>query len=172
MKRIVFPALFLLATAIASGQVRFRSIVEEQVKWLFPDSTSFSVKGWTPPHIKVYKGDPARPESLEGFVFWTQDLAPKERGYDGPIEVLVGMDTKGTLSGIIVLRHHEPYGNFSVDTEGFANQFEGKRIQEPFRVGSDVDAVSRATISVTSATRAIKNSARRMATQFLSPPGL
>jgi hypothetical protein len=37
-------------------------------------------------------------------------------------------------------------------------------------VGGDIDAVSRATISITSATRAIKNSARRMATGLLAPP--
>jgi len=35
---------------------------------------------------------------------------------------------------------------------------------------ADVDAVSRATISITSATRAIRNSARRMATRLLAPP--
>jgi hypothetical protein len=37
-------------------------------------------------------------------------------------------------------------------------------------VGADVEAVSGATISITSATRAIRNSARRMATRLLAPP--
>jgi hypothetical protein len=43
-------------------------------------------------------------------------------------------------------------------------------VRDGFRVGADIDAVSRATISVTSAARAIRNSARRMATQLLVPP--
>jgi len=40
-----------------------------------------------------------------------------------------------------------------------------------FRYGEDVDAISRATVSVTSASRAIRNSARRAATAYLKPPG-
>ena len=40
-----------------------------------------------------------------------------------------------------------------------------------FRYGGDIAAISRATISVTSASRAVRNSARRIARQFLTPPG-
>jgi transcriptional regulator of nitric oxide reductase len=104
-----------------------------------------------------------------GYAFWTTELEPLERGYDGPIKMLVGLDTGGVLTGVVVVEHHEPYGDFSVDTPEFAAQFKGKNIRDPFRVGSDVDAVSRATISITSATRAIRNSARRVARQLLTP---
>jgi len=37
-------------------------------------------------------------------------------------------------------------------------------------VGADVDAVSRASITIGSATRAIRNSARRIARTYLTPP--
>jgi len=97
-------------------------------------------------------------------------LQPLERACDVPIKILVGMDTKGVLTGVIVVEHHEPYGNFSVDTAGFASQFRGKSIRDAFKVGVDVDAISRATISVTSASRAIRNSARLAARQLLPPP--
>ena len=40
-----------------------------------------------------------------GFAFWTTDLQPLERGYDGPIKMLVGMDTSVVLSGVIVVEH-------------------------------------------------------------------
>ena len=36
--------------------------------------------------------------------------------------------------------------------------------------GADIDAVSTATITMTSATRAIRNGARRIARRFLTPP--
>ena len=85
--------------------------------------------------------------------------------------MLVGMDTKGVLTGVLVVDHHEPYGSFSVEPPEFAAQFKGKSIRDPFRVGEDVDAVSRASITITSATRSIKNSARRVARQLLAPPG-
>jgi transcriptional regulator of nitric oxide reductase len=104
-----------------------------------------------------------------GFAFWTTDLEPLERGYDGPIKMIVGMDTKGVLTGVIVVEHHEPYGDFSIEPPAFATQFRGKSIRDAFRVGMDVDAVSRATISVTSASRAIRNSARRVARELLTP---
>ena len=69
-----------------------------------------------------------------------------------------------------VVEHHEPYGNFSIDTPGFAAQFRGKNIRDAFKVGADVDAISRATISVTSSSRAIRNSARLAARQLLTAP--
>jgi transcriptional regulator of nitric oxide reductase len=105
-----------------------------------------------------------------GFAFWTTELEPLERGYDGPIKILVGMDTKGVLTGIIVAQHHEPYGDFSIDPPQFAAQFVRKSIRDPFKIGTDIDAVSRATITINSAARAIRVSARRIATRLLAPP--
>ena len=80
------------------------------------------------------------------------------------------MDTKGILSGIVVVDHHEPYGYFSVEPPAFAAQFAGKNIRDPFKVGADIDAVSRASISIGSAARAVRNSARRAARQLLTAP--
>jgi hypothetical protein len=79
------------------------------------------------------------------------------------------MDRAGILTGVIVDYDAEPYGYFSVEPAEFADQFRGKSIRDPFRVGGDVHAVSRATISITSATRAIRDSARAIARQFLNP---
>jgi len=80
------------------------------------------------------------------------------------------MDTAGVLTGVVVVDHHEPYGYFSVDTPEFPVQFKGKSIRDQFRVGSDVDAVSRATMTVSSSARAVRDSARRVARQLLTPP--
>ncbi len=63
----------------------------------------------------------------------------------------------------------EPYGYFSVDPPKFAAQFKGKSVRDQFRVGVDVDYVSRATISVTSAARAIREASRVVARALLSP---
>lgn len=85
--------------------------------------------------------------------------------------MLVGLDTRGILTGVIVVAHSEPFGDFSIDPPAFARQFVGKDIRDPFKVGSDIDAVTRATITVTSATRAVRNSARRIARELLTPRG-
>jgi transcriptional regulator of nitric oxide reductase len=156
--------------------------LQGQLKQLFPAAT-FSPKIPDPPHYKAfapssstkvepYRSEPYRNDdpNLMGLTFWTTEIEPLERGYDGPIKILVGMDTKGVLTGVVVASHNEPYGDFSVDRPEFAAQFKGKSIRDPFRVGADIDAVSRATITITSAARAIRISARRMATQLLAPP--
>ena len=145
-------------------------MLEEQLRQLFPSATAFSEKEGNPPHFKAYQGagDSAEP-MLIGFAFYTTELEPLERGYDGPIQVLVGIDTAGVLTNIIVIDHNEPYGYFSVDLPEFAAQFVNKSIRERFRVGDDIDAVSTATLTNTSTTRAIRNGARRLAREFLSP---
>ena len=156
---------------VATGQQARDGKLQAQLKKVFPLATAFSSKEGDPPHFNAYQPD-ARTgqQALAGFAFWTTELDPLERGYDGPIKMLVGMDTKGVLTGVLVVDHHEPYGSFSVEPPEFAAQFKGKSIRDPFRVGDDVDAVSRASITITSATRSIKNSARRVARQLLTPP--
>ena len=117
----------------------------------------------------MFVTDSGGASKLAGVAFWTTELDPLERGYDGPIKILVGLEPSGVLAGVVVADHHEPYGYFSVDLPEFAAQFKGKSIRDPFRVGVDVDAVSRATMTVGSAARAVRNSARRVATQLLAP---
>ena len=92
---------------------------------------------------------------------------PQEHGYHGPIHILVGMDMAGVLTGVVVDYDSEPYGYFSVEPPKFAAQFKGKTIHDPFRVGGDVDAVSRASISINSAARAIRDSSRMVAKALL-----
>lgn len=160
-------ALVVAAVVIVSGQQpAIDAKVQAQLAQLFPSATSFSPKGGDPPHYKAFAGG----QTIAGYAFWTTELEPLERGFDGPIRILVGMDPKGILTGILVVAHNEPYGNFSVDLPRFPSQFRGKNIRDPFRVGGDIDAVSRATMTISSATRAVKNSARRVARQFLAPP--
>jgi hypothetical protein len=79
------------------------------------------------------------------------------------------MDMTGVLTGVIVTYDSEPYGYFSVEPPRFAMQFKGKTIHDTFRVGVDVDVVSRASISISSAARAIRDSARLVAKQVLPP---
>ena len=169
--RTVFAtvALFAAVRVLSYTQVPADPKTQSQLRQIFPGAGAFSPKIIDPPHFKVFAPGGGT-ETMTGIAFWTTEIEPLERGYDGPIKILVGMDTKGILTGIVVVQHHEPYGDFSIERPEFAAQFKGKSIKDRFRVGEDVDAVSRATITITSAARAIRNSARRMATQLLAPP--
>jgi transcriptional regulator of nitric oxide reductase len=144
---------------------------EGYFKALFPDAAGFSTFGGTPLHYKVYGADPKTNPSAPpiGFLFWTTDLVPNERGYHGPIHFLVGMDTRGIIRGVVMDYNSEPYGYFSVDPPPFVDQFKNKSIRDPFVVGRDIGAVSRATITMTHAARAIRDASRGMAKSFLTP---
>jgi len=166
--RLLLIGLTLLP--FAAGQTNLDRTLEAQLKKVFPGAGSFSPKQTSPlPHYVAYTGGPG--SQIAGYVFWTTELEPLERGYDGPIKMLVGLDTNAKLTGVLVTEHHEPYGYFSVEPPQFAQQFKGKDIRDPFKVGADVDAVSRASITINSSSRAIRNGARRIARALLTPPG-
>ncbi len=144
---------------------------ERELSQVFPDATRFSEKEGDPPHVKAFAPDSRTGEEvLIGLAFHTFDLEPFERGYEGPIKMLVGITLEGQLTAVEVLEHLEPYGYFSIETRAFQNQFDGKRVGDRFRVGEDIDAISRATITVSSAARSIRNGARRMARAYLGGP--
>ena len=82
--------------------------------------------------------------------------------------MLVGMDPGGTLIDISIVYHDEPFGYFSIDPPEFIEQFRGKSVLAPMTVGQDIDGVSRATITNNAAVRSIRDSARRMAREFLT----
>jgi NosR/NirI family transcriptional regulator, nitrous oxide reductase regulator len=142
---------------------------DAELKQVFPAATAFSPLGGDPLHFTAYGVDPKTTPDAKplGIVFWTTDMVPQEHGYHGPIHILVGLDLKGTITGAVVDYHSEPYGYFSVEPPKFAAQFKGKTIRDPFIVGRDVDAVSRATISIASATRAIRDGSRLAASKLL-----
>ena len=173
--KITTLVLLLAAMVVALEGQPSRTMdptLRAQLAQLFPGAASFSPKEGAPPHFKPYVHEAgSEPRTLAGYAFWTTELEPLERGYDGPIQILVGVDLDGILTGIVVVRHREPYGYFSVDTPEFAAQFVHKNIRDRFRVGQDIDAVSTATMTVTSSTRAVRNAARRIARQFLVPGG-
>ena len=163
-------AIVLLAVG-ASAQAPNDPELLGQLKKLFPTAATFSAKTGTPAHYKAFGPAAAGAEGeLLGLAYWTTELEPLERGFDGPIKMLVGMNTKGELTGVIVTDHREPYGYFSVDLPDWPKQFEGKSIRDAFKVGTDVDAITRATITVTSASRAIRNASRKVARAHLAPP--
>jgi len=162
----ILALLLGVVTVAAQGQTAVDAKLRAQLAQLFPGATAFSPKSGEPPHFKAY----TERQTITGYAFWTTELEPLERGYDGPIKMLVGLDTKGVITGVLVVQHHEPYGNFSIDLPQFPAQFRGKSVRDPFRVGGDIHAVSRATMTVTSAARAVRNSARRIARQLLTPP--
>jgi transcriptional regulator of nitric oxide reductase len=173
MKRIAV-ALGLMASigAITLAAQRITTYpADEYLKKLFPDAPAILPHAGSPLHWKIYGVDPktnpnAQPVAL---AFWSTDIVPNEIGYRGPTHMFVGMDMTGIIVGAITVYTSDPYGYFSVEPPEFAAQFKGKSVRAPFRVGEDIHGVSRASMTVNSATRAVRDSARTMAKLFLNP---
>jgi NosR/NirI family transcriptional regulator, nitrous oxide reductase regulator len=170
--RIALLAIVIVLFAVgASAQAPADAEVLGQLKKLFPAAATFSPKTGSPSVYKAFgPATDGKEGPLLGVAYWTTELEPLERGFDGPIKMLVGLNAKGELTGVIVTDHREPYGYFSVDLPEWPKQFEGKSIRDSFKVGTDVDAITRATITVTSASRAIRNASRKAARAHLAPP--
>lgn len=170
------PALvFLLASVAAVTLAAQRRITthpaEPYLKALFPNAAAISGHEGTPLHWKIYAEDPAKNPTAQpnALAFWSTDVVPLERGYNGPTHMLIGMDFTGIIVGAVMAYSTDPYAYFSVEPPEFAAQFKGKSIRAPFRVGEDIHAISRATLTVSSATRAVRDSARTMAKLLLNP---
>lgn len=92
-------------------------------------------------------------------------------GYGGPIEVLVGVDPAGAVTGFTVVEHHETPGFFRlVQDEAFAGQFDSRPVGAPFRLGEDLDGVSGATYSAEGIAAAVREAVRTVADDGLNDP--
>jgi NosR/NirI family transcriptional regulator, nitrous oxide reductase regulator len=143
----------------------------ELLKGVMPGAESFAEKEGELPVFKAYRAGPESSEqTLMGYAFLTADMPPEEVGYSGPIEVLVGIDLEGNITGIKVLFYKESirriWGDF-LSRDGYQEQFAGKHVSDLFEIGSDVDGISRATITVRAMSREIRNSARQVAQAYL-----
>jgi transcriptional regulator of nitric oxide reductase len=170
MKYLVL-ALLVVTVAGVAAQRMTTNPADGHLKTTFPDAAYISPHSGSPLHWKIYRDDPRKnPEAKPvALAWWSTDVVPLERGYAGPTHMFVAMNMSGVIVGAITDYSSDPYAFFSVEPPAFAAQFKGKSIRAPFRVGEDIHAVSRATLTVQSATRAVRDSARTMAKLFLNP---
>jgi hypothetical protein len=175
MTRSALVALIVLGLAVATLAAQAKRLTthpaEPYLKQLFPTAAAISPHEGTPLHWKIYAESPEKnPKAAPvALAWWSTDVVPLERGYNGPTHMFIGMDMAGIIVGAITAYSTDPYAGWSVEPPEFAAQFKGKSIRAPFRVGEDIHAVSRASLTVNSATRAVRDSARAMAKLFLNP---
>ena len=161
-------SFLIVCPGAAWSQQQWRNL---QSDWLFevmPQAISFSQKSGSPPVIRAFS-DPEQ-EQLIGLVFTTPDIPPEEVGFSGPLHLLVGMDLEGVLTGTKVLYYTESYRSFRgdfVEDAGFTQQLTNKSVADAFRLGTDIDTISRATITSWALTRGGRNAARRVAEAYL-----
>jgi Na+-translocating ferredoxin:NAD+ oxidoreductase RnfG subunit/ferredoxin len=164
--------LLLVTPSFASAQIR-QTVDAEMIQSVMPAADSFSAKAGLPPVYTAYGTDAdGSPGSVIGYVYLTANVPPFQYGYSSRIDVLVGIDLVGRLTGMHVVNYRESltssHGDF-LRGPGLQEQVVGKHIGESFQVGRDLDGVSGASISARAMFRGVRNSARRVALAHLQP---
>lgn len=103
--------------------------------------------------ILFYRG--MKGGSVTGVAFAV--VAPN--GYSGNIEIMIGVDTTGVITGVEILKHLETPGlGAKIETPEFREQFKGMCPSNKWDVkkdGGDVSQITGATISSRAVTHAI-----------------
>jgi hypothetical protein len=176
--KTLFSRLATLAVGVAllavgaSGQSSNDAELTAQLKKLFPQAATFSAKTGNPAHYKAFGPAAGGKEGeLLGLAYWTTELEPLERGFDGPIKMLVGLNLAGEDHG----RHrHGSRGSrirvflrrFARLAEAVRRQEHSRHVQGRHRRRRDLARDDRQT----SASRAIRNSSRKIARATGAPP--
>ena len=85
--------------------------------------------------------------------------------------MLVGIDTKGILTGLVVGEHHEPYGDFSIDRPEFAGAVQGQGRARPVQARRRRRCrVPRDDHDVDRGARPCVTASRPVARSLLAPP--
>ncbi|MBN1793854.1 MAG: 4Fe-4S binding protein [Candidatus Omnitrophica bacterium] len=111
-------------------------------------------------------------EEILGYAVITTQLVPGERGYEGPIQVALGINRAGSVTGARILRHRETASYaMAIESDWFLGQFTGKTPDDPLILGGDIDGITGATVSAGCVARSIKKSIALVNRELLGKTG-
>ena len=157
-KSIVMPVLaIVLATAVLFGlsfglsetkAAIHEKQLQEKMLFILPGSTSFEEEEYTGEDaniVSVYKAE-------NGYVILT-----RTHGYADDIELLVGVNNDGIVTGLQIRDMHETWGlgGESWTDWQFLNQFPGT--DGSAEVGTNIDAITGATVTSKAVTRCVNS---------------
>lgn len=152
--------------------------IDQLIQTMFPKATVIGDKTADPaaPLRPVYQLN-----EIIGYAFESNDLVDLP-GFSGErINLLIGIDTQGTFTGVSLLHHHEPifmHGLGPKPLLEFLRQYEQHSVADRFIVGRKkghtntgatyLDGVTKATVSVIVANDTILNAALKVARSKLA----
>jgi NosR/NirI family nitrous oxide reductase transcriptional regulator len=120
------------AAASAAADVSGTALAAEHVARAFPAAERVGPFDGNPPSAPAYAQD-----RLAGYLFSTRRVTGST-GFSGkPLDLLVGLDLRGRITGVSIVAHHEPIlviGVSDADLEAFVEQYAGLDIREPVRL--------------------------------------
>jgi NosR/NirI family nitrous oxide reductase transcriptional regulator len=144
---------------------------------VMPGARHFSPRMGKPPYVEAYgQGENPAQRQLLGYVFLSTDVVDIP-GYSGkPVITLIGMNPKGIITGIRILKHSEPLLLSGIPESvliNFINQYVGKYVGDKIEIGESrpnegvigLDAISGATVTVISQNQVVLHSGIAIAKQ-------
>lgn len=142
---------------------------------VIPGAGHFSKRMGRPSYVEAYGSAAGKPRLL-GYVFLSTDIVDIPAYSGKPVVTLIGMDTKGIITGIRILKHSEPIllvGIPESELIKFTRQYVGKFVGDKIEIGKSregdgyigVDAISGATVTVISENQVILRSGMAVARQ-------
>ena len=153
---VILVTLIVLVSAVLLGftyDITKDKIAEQEVaqvrgllKEMFPNMTSLTLEN------DIYA-------VLENDTTIGYGFVAVGTGYGGEISILVGLENKTTVKGIVIISQNETPGlGTRVAEEPFTSQFAGVAIDD-VSFGGEIDAITGSTISSTAVVEAVRNAA-------------
>src|SRR5262249_26075216 len=133
-------------------------------KDVLPAAESFSPRKGQPAYVEAYATQGGQ-KVLVGYVFLSTDVVDIPAYSGEPVVTLIGMDARGRIAGVRILKHSEPIllvGIPEGELTRFIGQFVGKLAWDKVEIGRSqaegyvgIDAISGATVTVIAETQAV-----------------
>lgn len=139
-------------------------------KEVVPGADRFSKRMGKPAYVEAFKGD-----QKIGYAVLSTDVTDLPAYSGKPIITLIGLDTKGVIVGVKVLKHSEPILLVGIPESkllDYVKQYVGKKAEDKLEIGASsnkdvvsIDAISGATVTVIVENQVIALSAFEVAHQ-------
>ncbi len=184
--RVALMLLALAAPALASATVYDAPLPPQLAtdpdmcayapcREVLPGAQTFSTRKGQPPYVEGWQGAGTDRKPV-GYVFLSTDIVDIAAYSGKPMVTLIGMDARGTITGVRILRHSEPILLVGIPESkliDFVRQYVGRFAGDRFEVGRhagaeeivSIDAISGATVTVIAENQTIARSAYAIARQ-------
>ncbi len=166
---VILAVTLLCSCAVAAPPAwRLEALELDTVRELFPQAERLGDTLDVVRARAVYAGD-----TLQGWVFLSDEIFPMPAYSGKPISVLVGLRPDATIAGAKIVAHEEPIlviGVKDADLQHFLSQYVGLAAKTQVRVGAEdgggyrgLDAISGATITAMVLNQSLMRSAQVVA---------
>ena len=140
---------------------------------VMPSATAFSKRKGMPTYVEAYADENGQ-KRVVGYVFLSTDIVDIPAYSGKPIVTLIGMDTRGIITGVRILKHSEPILLAGIPESvlvTFIRQYLGKAANAKLEIGQGrngaigLDGISGATVTAIAENQVISRSAYDIARQ-------